>query len=161
MSHAYHAVAIDERRGPFQATLWDLENADKVETVEQVWFAGVQSNVGSGYVEDGLANCALHWMAAKAIKHGLGLDTEFLARYAPKPDDTLPDSRKWWYRLMAPTIRDVDWTGYAGAAIHDSVLQRMETVKDYRPDNLLAGLKIHPVVDTAGDIVRPPGAYSD
>ncbi len=161
MSHVYHAVAIDERRGPFQATLWNLENADRVETVEQVWFAGVHSNVGGGYAEDGLANCALHWMAEKAIKHGLDLDTDFLARHAAKPDDPLSDSRKGMYLLMAPKIRDVDWTGYAGAAIHDSVLQRMMAVKDYRPANLLSGLAVHPVVNTQGETVRPPGEYSD
>ena len=55
----------------------------------------------------------------------------------------------------------MDWAGYAGASIHESVLQRLQQVPEYRPENLLAGLKEHPVVNTAGDTVRAPGAYSD
>lgn len=161
ISNAYHAVAIDERRGPFQATLWDRANEDKADHVEQVWFSGVHSNVGGGYDEDGLANCALHWMAAKAMKHDLELDTGFLAAHAPDPAAKLYDSRTFKYKIVPPKVRDVDWAGYAGAAIHESVLQRLQQVPEYRPENLLAGLKEHPVVNTAGDTVRAPGAYSD
>ena len=159
--NAYHAVAIDERRGPFQATLWDRKNEDKADSVEQVWFCGVHSNVGGGYAEDGLANCALHWMAAKAMKHNLALDTGFLAGYAPDPSAPLYNSRKGMYLAIPPKVRDVDWDGYAGAAIHESVLQRVQQVADYRPENLLAGLKVHAVVDTDGNTVREPGPYPD
>lgn len=159
--NACHAVAIDERRGPFQATLWDSRDEAKAASVEQVWFCGVHSNVGGGYETDGLANCARHWMAAKAMKFNLALDTGFLARYLPDPAAPLHNSRKGMYLAVPPKIRDVDWDGYAGAAIHESVLQRMERVKDYRPDNLLAGLNVHPVVNTAGETVRPPGPYPD
>jgi hypothetical protein len=121
----------------------------------------VHSNVGGGYQNDGLANCPLHWMAAKAMKHDLELNTEFLAKYVPDPAAPLYNSRKKMYRLMAPKIRDVEWDGYAGAAIHESALQRLQQVAKYWTPNLLAGLSVHPVVNTAGETVRPPGPYSD
>jgi uncharacterized protein (DUF2235 family) len=159
--HAYHAVAIDERRGPFPATLWIKGNESRVETAQQVWFCGVHSNVGGGYPDAGLENCALHWMTAKAGSHGLDLNTGYLAGFEPNPGGELYDSRKGMYLTMNPKIRDVDWTEYAGAAIHESVLQRLQKVDKYRPDNLLSGLKVHPVVDTDGNIVRPPGPYTD
>ena len=129
--------------------------------MEEVWFSGVHSNVGGGYDEDGLANCALHLMAAKAMKYDLALDTDFLAAYVPDPGAKLYDSRTLKYKIVPPKVRDVDWTGYAGAEIHEIVLQRLQQVPDYRPKNLLAGLAEHPVVNTAGDTVRPAGPYSD
>src|ERR1043165_3827651 len=51
--NAYHALAIDERRGPFKPTLWDFVPKPG-QTVEQVWFAGVHSDAGGGYPETGL-----------------------------------------------------------------------------------------------------------
>jgi hypothetical protein len=48
-----HAVAIDEHRWPFQATLWRQPPFKKYDTkVEQVWFSGAHSDVGGGYIEE-------------------------------------------------------------------------------------------------------------
>jgi hypothetical protein len=63
-----HAVAIDERRRPFAPTFWTRRPdipADQQIPVEQVWFAGVHSNVGGGYVDRGLSDLALVWMMAE------------------------------------------------------------------------------------------------
>jgi uncharacterized protein (DUF2235 family) len=46
---AYHAVAIDECRGPFTPTLWCQQPGAVGQTMEQVWFPGVHSDVGGGY----------------------------------------------------------------------------------------------------------------
>lgn len=161
ISHAYHAVAIDERRGPFKATMWEDVRAEDVETVEQVWFSGVHTNVGGGYPKDGLENCALHWMATKAIKHGLDLDSGYLAAFKADPTDKLYNSRKGGYRLIRPSVRDVDWRDFAGVAIHESVLKRLQAKADYRPEKLIRGLEVHPVVDNDGNVVRSPGPYTD
>ena len=46
-----HAVAIDEHRWPFQATLWRQPPFKKSDAkVEQVWFSGAHSDVGGGYI---------------------------------------------------------------------------------------------------------------
>jgi uncharacterized protein (DUF2235 family) len=70
-----HAVAVDERRRPFAPTFWTIRTKEpkkpaaaeptaKPPPVEQVWFAGVHSNVGGGYVDSGLSDLALAWMMA-------------------------------------------------------------------------------------------------
>lgn len=79
---AYHALAIDERRWPFRPTLWELNNEHlrriaesernrKTSPYEERWFPGVHSNVGGGYENTGLSDCALEWMAEKAKHRGL------------------------------------------------------------------------------------------
>ena len=47
VTHAYHALAIDERRRSFQPDLWTGAPAHG-QTIRQVWFAGVHSNIGGG-----------------------------------------------------------------------------------------------------------------
>ena len=48
-----HAVAIDEHRWPFQATLWRQPPFKKSDAkVEQVWFSGAHSDVGGGYIDE-------------------------------------------------------------------------------------------------------------
>ena len=54
VKHGYHALAIDEGRGPFKPSLWAAKE-NPGQTVEQVWFAGVHSDVGGGYASSGLS----------------------------------------------------------------------------------------------------------
>ena len=70
VEHACHALAIDERRRPFQPDLWTGAAAEG-QAIEQVWFAGVHSNIGGGYRDCGLSNIALEWLASRAASHGL------------------------------------------------------------------------------------------
>ena len=100
--NAYQALAIDERRRPFAPCLWDNREPAAGQTIEQVWFPGVHSNVGGGYPDAGLANVALHWMLGKARDCGLALDDGYLAKNAPDPaNGVLYDSCKHVYRLRA------------------------------------------------------------
>ena len=62
---ALHALAIDEKRGAFPPTLWERpkDQAPRPQqTVEQVWFAGVHSNIGGSYSDDRLSDITLDWM---------------------------------------------------------------------------------------------------
>jgi len=70
--HGYHALAIDECRRPFAPTLWDFVDMPEDARLDQRWFAGVHSNVGGGYLDDGLSQIALHWLA-NAIRDAGGL----------------------------------------------------------------------------------------
>ncbi|WP_193369293.1 DUF2235 domain-containing protein [Pelagibius marinus] len=70
VKHAYHALAIDERRRPFKPDLW-TSMGDKDHVVEQVWFAGVHSNIGGGYRNRTLSDISLKWMADRAEECGL------------------------------------------------------------------------------------------
>jgi uncharacterized protein (DUF2235 family) len=70
---AAHAVAVDEHRIDFQATLWSAIPKPGQE-VEQRWFAGSHGDVGGGNANRGLSDLALVWMQRKAIMAGLAID---------------------------------------------------------------------------------------
>ena len=69
--YAYHALAIDERRRPFRPSLWEVQT-NKGQIVEQVWFAGVHSDVG-GAPDEELGNPSFDWMKDRASSAGLAL----------------------------------------------------------------------------------------
>lgn len=78
---ALHAVAIDEKRDEFAPTLWvnDTGVVANNQVVEQVWFAGVHSNVGGSYKDSGLSDVALDWMLKRVMQHtDLVFDPEYI-----------------------------------------------------------------------------------
>lgn len=85
VQHAYHALAIDEYRGPFKPTLWTRKkgrSADpeaRPQILEQVWFAGCHSNIGGGYPDCGLSDLSFLWMASKAASAAQDSDERPLA----------------------------------------------------------------------------------
>jgi uncharacterized protein (DUF2235 family) len=88
---AFHSVSIDERRDQFQPTLWtnpDGSMRDNDDTVQQIWFPGVHSDVGGGYQECELSEITLSWMMHKADECGLSFTDETRQQYLPpeKPD---------------------------------------------------------------------------
>lgn len=72
VKHAYHALAIDEHRELFNASLWT--NRIDSQIVEQRWFVGSHSNVGGGYLEDRLSIRPLEWMQERSKALGLEFD---------------------------------------------------------------------------------------
>ena len=79
---ALHAIAIDEKRGPFGPTLWvsDVGPADG-QAVEQVWFPVVHSNVGGSYDYKGLSDLALNCMFQRVSEHTLlEFDGDYISR---------------------------------------------------------------------------------
>lgn len=78
--YGYHALAIDEHRPMFEATLWRtfIKTGDKRKAAadyapyyEQRWFVGAHSDVGGGYGDDDLPDLSLKWMMSKASALGL------------------------------------------------------------------------------------------
>lgn len=66
MEHAFHALAIDEHRGPFSPTLWEQpNNPQKLKVLKQCWFPGVHSNIGGSYPDAGISNISLAWMVSQ------------------------------------------------------------------------------------------------
>lgn len=74
MQNGRHAVSIDERRCYFRNNLWGA--ALPGQTIKQVWFAGVHSDVGGSYAEaeSGLSKIVLEWMLCEAVSLGLLVD---------------------------------------------------------------------------------------
>ena len=67
VENAYHALAIDDERKTFHPTLWDPETK-KGQTIKQVWFCGMHTDVGGGYAEPELSDIALDWVNAHTLE---------------------------------------------------------------------------------------------
>jgi uncharacterized protein (DUF2235 family) len=156
ISFGRHAISIDERRSFFRQNLW---SADQPGNIKQVWFAGVHSDIGGGYVEteSALAKITLEWMLIEAKAAGLRVvgsrvdEVLGLNGSGSRPDanammhDSLGEG--WWWLLEILPHRHWDSTTKSyhwkiplgrrrsikdGAHLHESVALR----KDYKPSNL-------------------------
>ena len=132
----YHAVSIDEKRKKFPVNLWDDTKKQRKQTIEQVWFAGVHSDVGGWYPKRGLSDSALKWMLLKADAAGIRLRDGWDSKEKINPDPTDKDlkheSREGFYRLW----RKVQRTIPEDALIHQSVFERIDAGIGYNPSNL-------------------------
>ncbi len=134
-----HAMAIDERRCEFPATLWTSEPANG-QTVEQVWFCGVHGDVGGGEQSDPanpsvLSDITLGWMINRACALGLDLDTAVTARYAlpMDPKFALDLIHMSWNPLWGfPRNRQIA----GNSTLANSVMVRCQHQDDWRPKNL-------------------------
>jgi len=112
---AYQALAIDEERSPYTPTLWMRdEHATDEQELEQVWFAGVHSEIGGGTIDPSLSDIPFLWMLEKACAAGLLLrpgqpDAGFpdLHVAAPAPNYSAPivGSRRGLWQLLHPVHR--------------------------------------------------------
>lgn len=137
VDHGYHALAIDEHRRDFAASLWDPEHPTPMSQMEQVWYAGVHSNIGGGYDPDGLANLPLQSIKKRAEALGLDLDNAFLGHFKGVPTSELRKSRKGIYRLKPKYFRPIGTTKHGNERVHQSVADRMAALgSDYQPRNL-------------------------
>ncbi|WAC58017.1 DUF2235 domain-containing protein [Gordonia sp. SL306] len=155
---AYHALAIDEKRGPFEPTLW-LSNPDaKEQVVEQVWFSGVHCNVGGGYANTPISNIPLVWMMKKASDHGLtfggstsgDVAADGAASTAPiavlnridrllqgtNAYAALDESRKGFYRLLARLDRPIGEADRGSEYVASCAARRAGKVTGYQPPKL-------------------------
>ena len=136
--HAFQALAIDEKRRFFQATLW-RQQADAVgQELEQMWFCGSHCNIGGGYADPRLSDIALEWLVERARACGLGV-----GEIAVKPDPLAPvrESRTGLYRLIPKyhrPIADPAVVRRTRETIHASVARRYQEDPAYRPPNLEA-----------------------
>ncbi|MCB1581457.1 MAG: DUF2235 domain-containing protein [Xanthomonadales bacterium] len=160
VDHARQALAIDEQRYDFLPEVWQSPSFEG-QTLEQNWFAGVHSNIGGGYANDGLANITLHWMVnrIKDVIVGFKTNDDFLNIYGPFPQDEMVDSKTKTYKAkdfvmrkkgMRKIITNLD-NGYqkSGLKVHRKVRERMEADfqqyehmnRRYQPKNLVKYLK--------------------
>jgi uncharacterized protein (DUF2235 family) len=157
ITYAYHALAIDERRGSFKPTLWTRpirSGQARRQALEQVWFSGVHSNVGGGYDDPGLSDIAFLWMVAKAASAAeekgdrpLAFEEGYLREKIDHGMGALIDSRKRLFKMLPQAIRQVAAPVKEGSEtcerIHRSVFDRCDCPPPgkfkpfpYRPDNI-------------------------
>jgi uncharacterized protein (DUF2235 family) len=129
-----HAVSIDEKRSKFRPNLWDEADIppESTQDIKQVWFAGVHSDVGGSYAEDGLSNITLKWMLDEAADKGLLVNDAIVNNIKGDHKGKIHNSLLpiwwillWWKRKIEP-----------GSNIHQSVYDRLRDVREYRPKNL-------------------------
>ena len=138
VKRAFHALAIDERRSPFRPSIWKGKSDDD-QVVEQVWFPGVHSDIGGGYLETGLSDVAFHWMVTKAKGSSLAFEDSYIDDLLePDPLDALHDSKTSFYKLTPDLVRYMGVKSPTTEAVHPSALARHETSElNYNPENLL------------------------
>jgi len=159
--HARQALAIDEERFDFRPEIWQDHLPNQI--LEQRWFAGVHSNVGGGYTDDGLANVAFNWILAGAKLEGLETDREYTKHYNSFLLDRLYSSSSLLYRVL-DAVRFRSGRGKrsllsvpdrGNAVLDPSVVKRIRakledlqevdrTARPYRPQNVLQFLACQP-----------------
>lgn len=142
VEHAFHALAIHERRRAFAPMVW-YQRAQST-WLEQCWFLGVHSDVGGGYQEHGLSDIALRWMIHNAESCGLEFRANEVDRATrPSIHDTLHDSMNWKYQLFGTYERPIcEDSGLGGSLeyLHTSVLEFIEAYPERCPSNLLLAI---------------------
>jgi len=159
--YARHAMSIDENRADFARVPWgSSKNKGPArpdsypDWLDQIWFAGVHSDVGGSYAENEsrLSDIALEWMVHAAVNlpsdnaadgSGIKVDQSFL-RLTPDARGPQHDAREPGYFggrfKWAEALRKVDHD----AILHASVYERFAAdrvrhfyeMKPYRPENL-------------------------
>jgi uncharacterized protein (DUF2235 family) len=169
--HVYHALAIDENRLIYDATLFTIY-ADKnvqftqpraIADAEQRWFCGSHGNVGGGNYSDLVAQIPLRWLMSKAALHGLTFraeitiddGTERAELYDSFVADDIPDllqtvllqhgARRWRPIDRAPEPRILTSIHTINESIDKSVFDRCRADGNYRPRNLLDWAQKHNV----------------
>jgi uncharacterized protein (DUF2235 family) len=136
--NGYHALAIDDQRKTFHPTLWDKELAPH-QTVKQVWFCGMHTDVGGGYAEMQLSDIPLAWMTRMAMAHGLRLWPRHKVTVEGNVNGKMHDSRGTFLsKLYRKAERTWDSATCGPAVVHESVLARTRNPQNgdeppYRP----------------------------
>jgi len=129
VEHGRHALAIDDERLTFHPLIWKPEIlADQ--TMKQVWFCGMHTDVGGGYAEHGLSDIALDWMIREAVAHGLAIFPRNKVKVAPDPSGVMHDSRSGIRgRIFRRKERSWSADGPDKPVVHASVIERAKNQK--------------------------------
>ena len=120
------ALAVDERRRPFEPTVWSPRSEELEQRVEQVWLAGSHSDVGGGYADRELADLGYWWLGERAADAGLALDPP------PGPRDPawtlgrLHDSRTGFFRLLPARTRPIGAVDPDTESLASTVVERRD-----------------------------------
>ncbi|MCK5001816.1 MAG: DUF2235 domain-containing protein [Gammaproteobacteria bacterium] len=180
VKHACQALAIDDERTAFWPFVWQEKNLkdtkDRTEdNVEQVWFAGMHSNVGGGYERAGMAGVPLYWMMKRAEHHGLMFTSDALkdAHDASHVHGRMYNSRdglallyRYHPREMLKLCQYKDEGEYkdkllGNIKIHHSVIDRIKhRTANYAPGHIPASFDVVDDAIPAKSVHHNPGSSS-
>lgn len=130
VENAYQALAIDDERKTFHPILWDPE-ALPYQTIKQVWFCGMHTDVGGGYDEQELSDIPFSWMKEMAVNHGLLIYSSNSISINGNPNGYMHNSRgEGWTKLFRKKQRFWDSSRTDKPIIHNSVIQRKNNVNN-------------------------------
>ena len=162
VERAAHALSIDDERQSFHPLIWNEQSRLPGQSIEQVWFAGVHSNVGGGYPKQGMSLVALDWMMHHAEEAGLRFiesERQYYREHA-NADDKLYDPRTGtgkFYRWLPRDISHMCKSSHVQPKVHLSVLERIaHGNENYCPGNLPANAQV--VFTPAGDPLKDASA---
>jgi len=147
VDYAFHALAIDEKRRNFEATLWHQQSHSTGQVLKQVWFPGVHTDIGGGNpeTESGLSDIALQWMLENAQSCNLKFDN---LAVMPNPVAKMHESYQGFYKLQKKHFRPIGFVdpnhGSTKESLHPAVIERYKQDAAYRPKNLEDYFKQHP-----------------
>ncbi len=128
VENAYQALAIDDERATFHPILWDADILAH-QTIKQVWFCGMHTDVGGGYDEQDLSDIPLSWMKSMAINHGLLIYSQEPTSDQSCANGYMHNSRgKGWTKFYRRKQRCWDSSRSDKPLVHNSVLDRKRNV---------------------------------
>jgi uncharacterized protein (DUF2235 family) len=130
IEHAFQALAIDDERKTFHPVLWDTNITD-YQTMRQVWFAGMHTDVGGGYKEQELSDIPLVWLTHMAVLKGLRIYPRHKVEINEDENGFMHDSRgRWITKLYRRKVRFWPSDREDKPVIHQSVLDRTKNRKN-------------------------------
>jgi hypothetical protein len=134
--HARQALALDERRGPFQPAVWATPEPGTHESFVQLWFPGVHGDVGGSQERPrALSDITLRWMSDEATA-AAGLTWRTApAGGAGDPLGPLDPGPHGLWRYLGPRPRSVPRVVEGAPDVHVSAVTRRAAalVPPYRP----------------------------
>jgi uncharacterized protein (DUF2235 family) len=140
VENAAHAIAIDEFRVDYQATLW-APVVKPGQNVEQRWFVGAHADVGGGYPSRLLSDITLAWMMGKAAAAGLAIDSTEIpavakANWMLAPTDSYGQFLDGAYAKTHPPYYRIMQIGSGlNELLDDSVRNKCRDDTGYHPKN--------------------------
>ncbi|KAI2630760.1 hypothetical protein GGR54DRAFT_648322 [Hypoxylon sp. NC1633] len=163
IEHGFHALALDETRGPFSPTLWERQPEFRdISDLRQVWFPGSHGNIGGGWADQGVANITLAWMMDQLTSVG--------CEFVDNAIDKLYDRNVQYYHSLKPehSKRDKCAKCCCGCCSAIRLKKRIpwaarpifDLNKPVRPWSLHGIQAVSsPMYDLAGRSTRSPGMY--
>ena len=164
VERAYQAIAINDERKSFWPKVWkeNTEAAQQVNTIDQVWFAGMHSNVGGGYERAGLAYICLHWMMTKVSELKFKDDVKEEVFADADASGRMYNSRNGhavFFRYDPRNVTEMCKEAGLEAKVHESVIDRLKTrIANYAPTLLPQRFKI---VNDLGNSTDSPKVHEE
>lgn len=133
VEHARHALAIDETRKSFKPIIWDSNLKKDYQSLKQVWFSGVHSDIGGSYVEQGLSDIAMQWMIDEATHHNLLIYKNNNVAVNPDCLGKLHDFKDGINSLLPKAQRQWSHKTFGTPDVHKSVIERSKKSPGYKP----------------------------